>query len=610
VHSHGKGVLHCDLKPANVLLDQDSKPRLADFGQSRLSHEQEPALGTLFYMAPEQADLQAVPDARWDVYALGAVLYCMLTGQPPHRSDVAASDINKEGGLEKRLAAYRTLVVSAPRPTDHRRVSGVDRELADILDRCLETKPHRRFPNVQVVLGALEARSLRRARRPLLVMGAIGPALLLVIVSLFALSGFHTAVSEAERIQVQGALETNRFASRFVAETVAEKIDGRWNAIEKESAQSELQELLTAATGHERDHPTRMSLQARVEQIAAKLAHMDPASLVVYDQQGVLLARAPYNPAVIDRNYAYRDYFHGKGQDLKPGTVGLKPIQSENLSNVFVSTSSKKLVVSFSVPIWNGPSDLPEHEVIGVLSMTVNLGEFAELRGDPGRGAAQQLAVLVDSRPVSPLFKIHQPTRGKGAILEHSGLAEYFDKSEKIEPVYLAPDRVAELESMRASSDPELLQRNPLAAGEPNYIDAMAKVDPNYAGRWLAAAHPVFIEGRGRGSRDVGWAVLIQERYAAAAAPVNRLKQGLVRRGLIAAAVVVFVLTGLWGFVMIGLNDASRSRIASALRRKAGVKTVTPSSSTGGSGSAASARSSAELAATQLMQPPPEKLRK
>ena len=59
VHSHNKGVLHCDLKPANILLDEDTRPRLCDFGQSRLSHEQSPALGTLFLYGSGTSGLES-----------------------------------------------------------------------------------------------------------------------------------------------------------------------------------------------------------------------------------------------------------------------------------------------------------------------------------------------------------------------------------------------------------------------------------------------------------------------------------------------------------------------------------------------------------------------
>ena len=96
---HAKGVLHCDLKPANLLLGDDNEPRLADFGQSRLTGDQTPALGTLFYMAPEQANLNAAPDASWDVYAVGAIFYRLLTGRPPHRDQGTLDELDTANSL-------------------------------------------------------------------------------------------------------------------------------------------------------------------------------------------------------------------------------------------------------------------------------------------------------------------------------------------------------------------------------------------------------------------------------------------------------------------------------------------------------------------------------
>ena len=109
-HSHEKGVLHCDLKPANILLDADWQPRLADFGQARMLSEQTPALGTLFFMAPEQADLDSPPDARADVYAAGAVLYQMLTGSAPHETEGLRAKFQETRDLRERLEIGRAHV--------------------------------------------------------------------------------------------------------------------------------------------------------------------------------------------------------------------------------------------------------------------------------------------------------------------------------------------------------------------------------------------------------------------------------------------------------------------------------------------------------------------
>src|SRR5205807_903799 len=93
-HAHQRGVIHRDLKPSNILITTDGAPHVVDFGLARaigdepggvtLTHEGQWA-GTPAFMAPEQAagDIDAI-DTRTDVYGLGATLYLLLTGRPPH----------------------------------------------------------------------------------------------------------------------------------------------------------------------------------------------------------------------------------------------------------------------------------------------------------------------------------------------------------------------------------------------------------------------------------------------------------------------------------------------------------------------------------------------
>lgn len=546
VHAHGKGVLHCDLKPANILLDQDGKPRLADFGQSRLSTEQSPALGTMFYMAPEQADLDAVPDARWDVYALGALLYCMLTGCPPHRTGKTVDQFERTPELIERLTHYRKMIEDSPTPSAHRKVHGVDKHLAAIVDRCLAPDPAKRFANVQAVLDALDHRAKRLARRPLMVLGAIGPALLLAVVAWFAWQGFHSALQESNAALSQRALKTNAFAAQFAARNAADELGQRFQAVEQVACDRELRRqmaamldkpdiasLMTSLADPNRSDtdlekrrkqftslPERQTLADALAQAvtSTSLRYEDlVASWFFCDASGVSICRVPTGKT-IGMCFPWRSYFHGEMCE-KPKTWRPKPnehIQTTSLSAPYRSKATGRWTVAISTPVF----DLsPEKRFLGVLAVTAEVGRFVQFPGDEN-----QFAVLVDNR--NGMYK--------GVVIQHP----LCDKTAAKTPEAQPSDAI---EGARIASD-ELPNT---AWRQEHYSDPMAG-EPGgeeYDRRWLAYMEPIILR-----DKDTGWLVIVQEAYdTAIGTTLDELTRGLIRSGAIALGLIALVMAALWG---------------------------------------------------------------
>jgi len=143
------GILHRDIKPGNILLDAKGEPHLTDFGLARLVESESSVthtleiLGTPSYMAPEQAvGNNAAVSSVTDVYALGAVLYQLLTGHPPFAGGTTYETIKLLLDTEPRQ----------PRLWN----SKIDRDLSTICLKCLEKDPKRRYASALALAEDLE----------------------------------------------------------------------------------------------------------------------------------------------------------------------------------------------------------------------------------------------------------------------------------------------------------------------------------------------------------------------------------------------------------------------------------------------------------------------
>ena len=148
-HAHQRGLLHRDIKPTNVLLDEHGEPHLTDFGLAKLVQQSRDltltltVMGTPGYMAPEQAagNSKELTIAA-DIYSLGAVLYELLTGRPPFEGETT-------------LDLLRQVQESEPQSL-RKSNPGLNRDLETICLKCLQKEPPRRYATAEELAADLE----------------------------------------------------------------------------------------------------------------------------------------------------------------------------------------------------------------------------------------------------------------------------------------------------------------------------------------------------------------------------------------------------------------------------------------------------------------------
>jgi hypothetical protein len=498
---HVKGIRHCDLKPGNVLLDARGRPLVADFGQAHLSSDASPALGTFFYMAPEQANLeQQLPDTRWDVYGLGALFYTMLTGSVPRASTQFRSELKESAELAHRLRCYREWVQKAPRPEGHRRIPGVDRHLAGIIDRCLEVDPDRRFRDAGHVLAALERRERRLRHRPVLAFAAAASVVLLLVVAGLGLWLNNGSVREAEQALTEQVQKSDLARAELIANAVQDQLRDRSRRLELYARDPALVAALRAGRADK--------LQELVADFDARNRARKRESFhrwCLTDDRGYILAVRPEVGFDRKKAYAWREWFTGRDEDQPEGQAPSRPLERLHISQPYVAHSADHaLLISLSTPVRDPDQD---DRILGVLMASVTPDSLHRWLSDEPQGEAEGLTVLLNDR---------------GQCLLHG------DEQEKIQPGLgrKAPHWL-DSETYRAV----VRQRR---------RDTTVYTDPVDGKSYLAGYAPTE-------DGSLGWGVVVQHERDKALAPVGTLRRSTFHSGLTTLAVAGLLLLAAWG---------------------------------------------------------------
>lgn len=545
-YAHNRGVVHCDIKPENIMLGKFGETLLVDWGlattverdeRARASGEKTMrvksgnlsgkssggAAGTVGYMSPEQHPgfLKPIRPAS-DIYSLGATLYCILTNQAPLQGaeetllldQLRYGEFPPPSKINVQIPrALEAICLKAMAPHQAERYATAQ-DLGADLEAWLADEP------VSVYQESFAERMLRwsRRHRTWVISGLLATLIVLLVAFGSAILLGRTATREAHaradaerasreaevarRNAVLAQQNGMRLAARFAAQAVANEIDRRWRILTEEAQSPELQRLMIAVENKIDDSPEQRNLQRWIE--ARRKAQTPNAdSWFVTDEKGVQIARDPANKKSLFVDFSHRNYFHGGSRDLTTAERNgdVKPIVRPHLSTVYLSTASRSLKVAFSVPVWKDNN--PEGQCLGILGMSVELGEFSELQTGLDAG---QIAVLVDTREDQA-----EESPRSGLILHHPSLHEAERQRTAASDdsmIRIAPQLVEKLRQLR-----ELRSRGDTSGNLENSLDLQYEDPVAGAGSPMvtAAFEPVRVETRSPEVRDTGWVVIVQE---------------------------------------------------------------------------------------------------
>ncbi|QDU98077.1 protein kinase domain-containing protein [Lignipirellula cremea] len=542
-YAHNRGVLHCDIKPQNIILGRYGETFVADWGSARMiaRGEEERSsgeltlafgslespvggssqnTGTLPYMSPEQAAGDAVITRSSDLFSLGATLYVLLTGQTPYDTTVAT--------------LLRRQVIHGDYPSVRKRKPDVSHALAKICQKAMALNPAERYASALALAddlnrfladepvscyrepfsraaGRFVRRHHRAAQVALASLLAIG---LLTAVFVGLQSRLARRESQARRAGMIARVE-------LAADSLAYEMDRRLWALDAAARDPRLAAWLEppeageekqdeAADKHlslQADSPLNAWLKTTAERYEEEL----PAYcwfVNAADGVGTQVARYPFLDdqgnrfSSLGQHYSSREYFHGQGANYAPQAgAAPAPLTAPSITRPFRGTH-REYVVAFSVPIREGSSG----KVLGVIGMAVELGQMTAVGRSFEEGTA--LAIVYADR-LAGTPDDTSAVNQQGLILHHPALQKAIEQHEdpqtsSLLTPHLSPEEYEKITRMA-----------PATAGErllDGYHDVMGEYDPQYQGDWTVAAAQVVAPMQTRSRGPSGWTVLLQER--------------------------------------------------------------------------------------------------